>query len=154
MSRPFEGSLFALALLTATAMSGAHAESLASSASSAGSASSASVSDSVGDSSDSSSRDRKVAAGEYRVVAMAPSAERPQTVRLSLEATEPGEARALVLHVPEQALASQPLAVGDRVRASERPYGFEFARAATREAFFLVLYDDWARDMDSHVVAL
>lgn len=154
MSRPLQRFVVALALLTTIAMSDVHAESLASSASSAGSASSASVSDSIGDSSDSSSRDRKVAAGEYRVVAVAPSPGRAQTLRLNLEPTEPGPARAFVLHVPERALAGQPLVVGDRVRASERPYGFEFARAATREAFFLVLHDDWARDMDSHVVAL
>jgi hypothetical protein len=154
MSRLLHRSLVALALIATTALVGVRAESLASSASSAGSASSASVSDSIGDSSDSSSRDRKVASGEYRVVAVAPSPGRPQTLRLSLEPVEPGPAQGFVLHLPERALAEQPLAVGDRVRASERPYGIEFARAATREAFFLVLHDDWARDMDSHVVAL
>ena len=75
------------------------AESFASSASSAGSASSGSVSDSIGDSSQSSSGDKKVAAGEYRITEVATVAERPGNV----SRTMPGPVREFFLHLPCEA---------------------------------------------------
>lgn len=135
-----------------------HADSFASSASSAGSASSGSVSDSIGDSSQSSSGDKKVAAGEYRITEVAAVAERPGVVRLTLRATAPGPVREFFLHLPAQALAiareKHPLDVGARVQVSERSYGYEFAHAANREAFFLALTQDAQRDLASQVVRL
>lgn len=134
-----------------------HAESFASSASSAGSASSGSVSDSIKGSSNSSKRDKEVAAGEYRVVEVAEIAEaagHPALLQLTLRATEAGADREFILELPRQALAARPLGTGDLVQANQRPYGFEFARVDTREAFFLVLTDDWRRDLDSRVVTL
>lgn len=131
------------------------ADSLASSASSAGSASSGSLSESINGSSKSSSGETKVAAGDYRVVAVAELADRPGMLRLKLQATaQPGEAGELWLTLPRQALAQRALAAGDVVSARQRPYGVEFARADTREAFFLVLADDWHRELDPHPVAL
>lgn len=131
------------------------AESFASSASSAGSASSGSVSDSLEGSSDSSSPDRKVAEGEYRVAAVAPVDGRPGAVRLTLQ---PTQARAgageFFLTLPQQALGPQGLAEGAIVSARQRPYGLEFARAQTREAFFLVLHDEWHRELDPRLVTL
>ena len=52
---------------------------------------------------------------------------------------------------------SIPAAVGDIVHARNRPYGLEFARfndEKTREAFFLVLADDWHKELDSRRVSL
>jgi hypothetical protein len=43
---------------------------------------------------------------------------------------------------------------GAVVTVKERAYGFEFARQATQEAFFLVLADDWLRELQTKVVTL
>jgi hypothetical protein len=143
-----------LALLCATAVP-AGAESFASSASSAGSASSGSVSDSLTNSSKSSSRDTKTADGEYRVIDVAELADRPGMLRLKLQHVEQaGEAGELLLTLPRQALEPRGVAAGDVVSARNRAYGIEFARTAqgTREAFFLVLNDDWHRELAAHVL--
>lgn len=148
--------LACLALLgTATAVP-SWAESFASSASSAGSASSASASDSLGDSSKSSSRDTKTADGDYRVIDVAELAARPDMLQLTLQATQ-GEAHEFTLKLPREALGHKGIAVGDVVHARNRPYGLEFARlndARTREAFFLVLADDWHKELGSRAVTL
>lgn len=146
----------ALVLLMAAAALPGRADSVASSASSAGSASSASVSDSIGDSSRSSSRDRQVAEGRYRVLEAAQAPGRPGTTRLTLRMDDPvtGPVPEFFLYVPDRALGVRPVAAGDLVMASRRPYGFEFAHADTRRAFFLALHDDWAREMGSHAVTL
>lgn len=154
MSRMFSVRMACLSLLCAAAALPCQAESLASSASSAGSASSGSVSDSIKGSSDSSSHDKKVAEGPYRVIDVADVPGRPEMTRLKLRATEPGADREFFLELPRQALATRPLGTGDMVQARQRPYGFEFARFETNEAFFLVLTDDWHRELDSHIVTL
>jgi hypothetical protein len=143
-----------LSLLCAGAVLPCYAESFASSASSAGSASSGSVSDSIKGSSNSSNGGKQVAEGEYRVIEVAEVAGRPAMTRLKLRATEQGPVREFFLELPRQALGDRPLGSGDLVQALERPYGFEFARHDTREAFFLVLADDWHRELESRVVAL
>jgi hypothetical protein len=131
------------------------AESFASSASSAGSASSGSVSDSIEGSSDASSGDDRVAEGEYRVIDVAEPAERPGMLRLELHATAADtRTRRFVLYVPRQALAQRGLARGDVISARHRPYGLEFARANTREPFFLALADDTHRELASNPVGL
>lgn len=145
--------LAALALLGAALAAPAAAESLASSASSAGSASSGSVSDSLKGSSNSSSPN-KVAEGEYRIDGIAAVAEKPGFVRLTLHhAAQPGTE--LLLDLPEKTATLAALTVGGRVDARQRPYGIEFAKAAPgREAFFLVLADDWFRELPSRPVSL
>ncbi|MBA2723925.1 MAG: hypothetical protein H0W48_02120 [Methylibium sp.] len=140
----------ALCLATATP---AQADSFASSASSAGSASSGSVSDSIEGSSDSSSDDKEVAEGDYRIIEVTELAERPGMMRLKLQAADDA-AREFFLSLPQQTLAQRGLAQGHVVSARHRPYGLEFARADTREAFFLVLADDWHRELESHAVTL
>lgn len=135
----------------------AHADSFTSSASSAGSASSGSVSDSIGGSSNASSPDKdkdKVAQGEYRVVEVAAATDRADTLRLTLQGADATATREFVLFVPAQALAARPIATGDHVLTHVRPYGFEFARADTRQAFFLALTDEWQRDLGTRVVRL
>ena len=132
------------------------AESFASSASSAGSASSASASDSIGDSSGASSPNRQAANGDYRVVEVADVAAAPGMLRLTLQAMQ-GEAHEFTLKLPREALGGKGIAVGDVVHARNRPYGLEFARtdaARKREAFFLVLADDWHKELQTRPVAL
>ena len=119
-------ALAAAAAATALFTTPARADSLVTSASSAGSVSSKQLSDSIGQSSDSSSKDRKVAEG----------------------GTD------FFLYVPKQAVAAQPLRVGDHVLARQRDYGYEFARAENRQAFLLALRDDWHRELESHPVTL
>ncbi|ARN19714.1 hypothetical protein [Piscinibacter gummiphilus] len=132
------------------------ASSASSAGSSAGSASSGSVSDSIGGSSDASSpdKDKKVAQGEYRVVDVAAAPDRPGTLRLTLQGAEPTATPEFVLFVPEKALAARAIATGDHVVTNVRPYGFEFAHADTRQAFFLALKDDWQQDLGTRVVRL
>ena len=146
----------ALALCLACAVPG-HATSFTSSASSAGSASSGSVSDSIGSSSNSSSGDdKKVAAGEYRVIDVAQAPAKPDTTRMTLRAVDggTGPAREFYLDVPNRALAQRSVNAGELVQVSERVYGYEFAHADTRRSFFLALQDDWYRDLGSRKVTI
>ena len=142
--------VFGLVTVAAT-----HAESLASSASSAGSASVGSISDSLRGSSNSSNGDRnRLADGEYRIIDVTASAENPQRVQLRMQPVASDQQGEIVLELPRAALGSQGMAAGDVVSARQRPYGYEFARAATREPFFLVLADDWKHDLDPRPVGL
>ena len=133
-----------------TTAAASQAESFASSASSAGSASVGSLSDSIKGSSNASSGDNKVAEGDYKVIEVAALPERPGMLRLTLRQ---GEHNEFLLELPQQALGARGAAAGDTVSARYRPYGIEFARADTRETFFLVLTDDWRRELDAHPVA-
>lgn len=148
--------LAGLVLLVLGFAAPAGAESFASSASSAGSASSASASDSIGDSSGASSPDRRATNGDYRVIDVADVATRPGMLQLTLQAVQ-GEAHEFTLKLPREALGDKGIAVGDVVHARTRPYGVEFARTAgtrKREAFFLVLADDWHKELQTRPVAL
>lgn len=127
------------------------ASSATSSASSAGSASLRGSSDSIKGSSDSSRDDPKVAEGEYRVAAIDPIDEQPGMLRLTLEPLAT-EATGFQLDLPDRAFGKRTPVTGDVVSARHRPYGLEFARGDTREAFFLVLADDWQRDLQTHVL--
>lgn len=146
-------------LLLALGASGlAQADSLASSAS-------GSVSDSLHGSSNSSadsSRDgRQVANGDYRILALAPVPERPGKLRLTLQwqpalPTTPLMAAAapnlLMLDLPAEVVHQQGLNTGGTVHAEQRVYGIEFSRSETRQAFFLVLADDWHDDLAARPV--
>ena len=139
---------FACALLVGlVAALPCRAESFASSASSAGSASLGSLSDSIHDSSHSSTH--KVAEGDYRIIEVA-AAERPDTLRLKMEplAHAGDDAAVIYLDVPRPALTDRAAAPGDIVGVRQRPYGYEFAWADTRVAFFLVLAADWRRELE------
>lgn len=142
-----------LASLLAAALP-AHADSLASSASSAGSESSGSISNSIGASSNSSNHDRRVAAGEYRVIDIAQAPAKAGVTRMTLRALGDGPAQEFTLDVPERALAARQVAKGELVRVNERVYGYEFAYADTARPFFLALQDDWYRELKSQKVAI
>jgi len=132
------------------------ADSLASSASSAGSASSGSASDSLNNSSKSSTR-TNTADGDYRVIEVAALPERPDMLQLTLHATAGGDDHEFTLKLPRQVLQPRGIVVGDIVNVRNRDYGLEFARASggqAREPFFLVLDDDWQRELEPRPVSL
>ena len=138
-------------LLTLALAQAAHAESSAASAvSDSASSTTSSASNSIEGSSHSSSGDKRVAAGEYRVVQLAALPDRPGMLRARLSGT--GGEFALLL--PALAAERGGLAEGGAVNVIVRPYGYAFAKAGTEEAFFLVLDDDWHRELRSHPVLL
>jgi hypothetical protein len=131
------------------------ADSLASSASSAASDSVGSLSDSINRSSNSSSGNKKVADGDYQVLEAAALPERPGLMRVRLRtqaAASQGELAEFLLDLPQRTLDQSGLVAGDIVSVHNRPYGLEFARAQTREPFFLVLADDWHNDLNARAV--
>ncbi len=132
-------------------------------ASSASSAVSDSIATSVGSSStsiqkssdSSSSKDDKVAEGDYRIVEVAAAPARPGTVRLKLQAvadqTKNGE---FFLFMPQEAYEQSHLGPGHVVTAKPRPYGLQFTHAASQQAVFLVLDDERHRELQTKVVSL
>lgn len=143
--------MLCLATLAAACAAPVYADSVASSASSAGSASSGSISDSLGDSSNSSSHDKKVAAGQYRVIDVAQAPAKKDTTRILLRAVAAG-GQEFWLDVPERALAQRAVRTGELVQVNEREYGYEFAYADTRRPFFLALQDAWYSELNSRQV--
>jgi hypothetical protein len=143
------------ATLISLLVTAAAAESFASSASSAGSKSVGSLSDSLTGSSNSSSGDKKVAEGTYRIERLADVADKPDHVRLHLRATATaGAAGAVLLDLPRQAVQRQGLGVQALIELRQRPYGMEVAHAATQTAFFLLLTDEWRSDLETRAVTL
>jgi type IV secretory pathway TrbL component len=141
-----------LAMIASAAAAPAWADSVASSASSAGSASSGSISDSIGGSSNSSNKDKRVAAGDYRVIDIAQAPDKANTTRLTLRAAT--GAQEFTLDVPDRALAARRIGAGEIVQVKDRVYGFEFAHADTQQPFFLALQDDWYRELGSRQVTI
>jgi hypothetical protein len=155
----FAATALAGLALTLVATLPCRAESFASSASSAGSAASGSVSDSLHASSESSTGRKEAANGDYRVIGVAELPQRAGVLRLKLRAVRPrdNDLAELALDVPRDALARRALAEGDLVSARARPYGIEFAYGdgeRANQAFFLVLADDWQRELAPRVVEL
>lgn len=147
---PFRFLLAPAALAIAAAATPALAASSASSASSTASNSIGSSSDSIQNSSEGSSKPARTAQGDYRITAVAAVDEKPGMLRVTLQAAEAGDSFDLVL--PQKAADLGRVAVGEVVHAAPRPYGVEFARADNRQAFFLVLQDEWFRELASNPV--
>jgi hypothetical protein len=126
-----------------------------SSASSAASQSLGSSSTSIEKSSDSSTGDKKVAAGDYKIMGITADAGRAGLLRLRLlalgAAVPAGE---FDLLLPQTVADQAGLVAGTVVAARERPYGLEFSVSGQAQAFFLVLHDDWYRDLHNHAVTL
>jgi len=150
----FKTFALAVALAAAASTLPAHADSFASSASSAGSASSGSISDSIGGSSHSSNGDRRVAAGQYRVIDVAQAPARAGTTRVTLRAVAGGPATEFWVDVPDRALAERRVDKGAVVQVNERVYGYEFAYGDTNKPFFLALHDEWYRELSSRKVTI
>ena len=131
------------------------ASTAASSASDSVGASVGSVSGSLQGSSASSGQAVAVAPGDYQLIEVAAVPGEPGQLRLALQAVaHPGPAGRLLLQLPAEAYAAGRLGPGDRVHAQHRPYGLAFARADTRETFFLVLTDAWYRELQTVPVRL
>lgn len=150
-------ALLSLGLITASLPSPADS-STSSTASSAGSASVGSLSTSVEGSSKASSPGNKVAEGPYKVIEVAEVPARPGTVRVTLQAladdSNTGDSGTLHLLLPQQTAQRQQLAAGSVVHARARDYGFEFAQGNPRQAFFLVLRDEWLLELQTRAVSL
>jgi hypothetical protein len=147
-------TLLGLALV-GLSLPGQAESSVSSTASSASSASVGSLSASVEGSSKASSRGDKVAEGPYRVIRLAEAADRPGMLRVTLQAVDtPGEDGALQLVLPQATARAQQLAAGSVVHARARDYGYEFAQGEPRQAFFLVLRDEWLRELQTRPVSL
>jgi hypothetical protein len=143
-------------LLSALTLPALAASSTASSASDSASSAASSTSDSLKKSSDGSSKTTTAMnSGDYEVVEVALVPERPGTVRMRLQAVaDRGVEGEFLLYLPQQTFEQNRLGAGQVIAARQRPYGVEFAKGDPRQAFFLVIDDDWARDLPSHVVAL
>ena len=151
---PFQRSA-CLMLLSAAALPALADSSASSAVSDSVSTSVGSISGSVRKSSDSSSKGKDVAEGEYKVIEVASAEQSPGTARVRLQLlTDAGPAGELTLLLPEEAAARGHLAAGTVVSARHRPYGLEFAAGEQRAAFFLVLHDEWYRELNSKPVVL
>jgi len=152
----FKTSLVPVALLLSSlSLPALAASTAASSASDSASSTASSGSDSLKKSSDSSSKTTTAAAGEYEVMAVTAVAERPGTVRMTLQALADRSVEGeYFLYVPKQTVDQGELAAGQIVTARPRPYGVEFAKSDSGRAFFLVLNGEWTRDIPSHAVSL
>ena len=143
---------FAL-LFLATAMPAFAASSAASSASDSLSTSVGSISGSVEKSSGSSSKATDVAEGDYKIIDVAAVPERPGAVRIKLQAVLDDAAdREFFLYLPQKAFDQGHLGQGRIVTARKRAYGAEFANRDTQQVFFLVLHDDWYRELQANAV--
>ncbi len=150
-----------LALLLGALALPAAASSTASSASSEGSSASVgSSSTSIEGSSDASSGgEKKVTDGDYRIIEVADAPARAGTVRLKLHAVADEGATAaskneFFLYMPQEAYEQSRLGQGSIVTAKGRPYGLEFADKAAKKPFFLVVADEWFRELQTKVVRL
>jgi hypothetical protein len=156
---PAQTLLAAAALIALSCAGPAFAASTASSASSESSATSVgSVSTSFGTSSEGSSKTVTAADGDYKIIEVAAAAQRPGTVRVKLQgAAGRGDNAEFFLYLPQAVAEQAGLAQGGVVTARPRPYGTEFAHAAAgaaKQAFYLVLADDWYRELQTRPVQL
>ena len=155
--RQFLKMALSLAATFAFGMAAVSAQAGSSSASSAGSESLGSSSTSIEKSSDSSSGNDKFIQGQYKVIDMAEIALRPNMIRVRLQALAPVQTREFFLTLPRQAAERGQLAAGEIVEVEQRPYGLAFATVnatGNTKPFFLVLEDDWYRELRSRPVAL
>lgn len=147
--------LLSTSVLLAAACVPAVAGSLVGSSAAGGSSASSAASDSVGTSSDSSTRAIANLDGPYRIVEVTPVPERPGTVRVTLRTLSASEQDpTTLLYLPQQTFERAGLAPGGTITAQQRPYGVEFAHADTRRAFFLLLNDGVQRELRSNPVSL
>ncbi|MGZ5183023.1 MAG: hypothetical protein ACXWC2_21305, partial [Ramlibacter sp.] len=99
-----------------------------------------------------SNKDRRVAAGDSRVLDVAQAPAQANTTRLTRRAA--AGADPFTLDVPDRALAERSVAAGALVQVKERAYGYDFAYADTKQPFFLALQDDWYRELGSRQVTI
>ena len=151
---PLQQIVISLVMLGGAAAGPALAASSTSSAASDGSSASVgSLSTSIEKSSNSSSKGDKVAEGDYRIIEVAAAEQQPGKMRLTLRALTPTDGE-FVLTLPQTAVQQGRLATGVVVTARAHAYGLQFAAGVPREAFFLVLRDEWYPELQTKAVTL
>jgi len=158
--RPVQHTLLAAALLSSMISLPALADTtLSASVSDSISTAVGSVSTSLKKSSQSSTKDDKVAEGDYKVIEVTAEADQPGMVRLKLQAladagpdAHPDSNFDLIL--PQKTVELNQVAKGAIVTARNRPYGMAFATGEARQDFFLVLQDQWFRELATRPVVL
>jgi hypothetical protein len=114
-----------------------------------------SVSNSLRGSSNSSSGGNNLAAGDYKILAVTAAATQPGFVVLTLQALAPhGGQNEFELLLAQTVVNRAGLSSGHVITARDRPYGLEFSVAGQSQAFYLVLHDEWYRDLLNHAVTL
>lgn len=157
LQRPLHSLAIAVALTCGLAANMAHADTtLSGSISDSISTAVGSVSTSIKKSSQSSTKDDKTAAGDYKVVEMAALDHQPGMTRLKLQATadQAGSRDEFYLLLPQKAVDQGQVRQGSIVTAQARPFGVAFAAGEPRQPFFLVMEDHWYRELASRPVAL
>lgn len=167
MGLRFRPSLAALTLLLGGVAISASADSLVASSAAGGSSASSATSASSDASSNSSKQNKPVAEGPYRIVDVAAVTERPGMLRMRLQPlAAPGRSgetgdtgvtavsNELIIYLPQPAFERSGLGIGGTVAAHQRPYGTELAAAGTHTAFFLMVDDDWTRELAANPVTL
>lgn len=162
--RPVQHTLLAAALLSSMISLPALADTtLSASVSDSISTAVGSVSTSLKKSSQSSTKDDKVAEGDYKVIEVTAEADQPGMVRLKLQALADAEPDAhpdahpdssFDLILPQKTVELNQVAKGAIVTARNRPYGMAFATGEARQDFFLVLQDQWFRELATRPVVL
>lgn len=143
-----------LSLLALTANPAGAASSTASSAAEGASSAASSGSKSSQQSSASSSNEKTASAGDYRIIDVAAVPDQAGMVRLQLQAaTAQGQEQAFLV-LPQKTFEKTGLSTGQMVTAREHAYGLEFADHKTKQAFFLVLTDEWYRELNSQSLVL
>jgi hypothetical protein len=97
-----------------------------------------------------------VAQGPYEVTDMVAMDDQPGYYRLSLRALQAGVDN-MWLILPREAAQKGQIKVGTIVHAQAREYGVAFEvhnEAGEGRPFFLVLRDDWFRELDSRLVTM
>jgi len=154
--RPVQHTLLATALLSSMISLPALADTtLSASVSDSISTAVGSVSTSLKKSSQSSTKDDKVAEGDYKVIEVTAEADQPGMVRLKLQAlADAGPDESFDLILPQKTVELNQVAKGAIVTARNRPYGMAFATGEARQDFFLVLQDQWFRELATRPVVL
>jgi hypothetical protein len=97
-----------------------------------------------------------VAQGPYEVTDMVAMDDQPGFYRVSLKALQAG-AEDFSLILPREAAQKGQIQVGTIVLAQPREYGVAFAvqsETGENRPFFLVLRDEWYRELDTRLVTL
>lgn len=155
--RQLPKNLLRLAASFAFGLTAVSAQAGSSSASSAASDSVGSLSNSIQSSSTSSSTKDKVAQGQYKVIDMAEMTQQPNMIRVHLQALAAAQTQEFFLILPRKAAERGQLVEGQIIEAQERPFGLAFATLNMNggaNPFFLVLDDEWYRELQSRPVVL
>jgi len=88
---------------------------------------------------------------------MAEIAQQPNMIRVRLQGLAAAQTQEFFLILPRKAAECGRLAEGKIVEAQERPFGLAFAALDMNGAaspFFLLLDDEWYRELESRPVVL